>query len=126
MNALTLVQTSPPSNPDRMLVKCTVTGSYTDGTADPLPLNDIADPGAIGVIPNVGVATNPPAVTPGVYNSYTPGYTPVVERTVSGADTTFGLRWFAGGTELTSEAFPAAILNGEIFLEILVNLPTQQ
>ena len=126
-NALTLVQVSPPSNPDRMIVKCAVSGNYTNGTPDPLPLGAIGDPSAIGAIPLPGVGTNPPPVTPGVFNSFTEGYTPVVERTVTGGQTSFGLRWWdnANHAELASGAFPAAITGGEIFLEILVNLATQ-
>ena len=130
-NQLTLVQVSPPSNPDRMLVKCVVSGNYTNGTPDPLPLGAIQDPSAIGAIPLPGVATNPPPVTPGIFNSYTPGFFPVVERVVTGAgasqQTAFGLRWYqlSTGAELISEAFPAAITGGEIFLEIPVNLATQ-
>lgn len=125
-NALTLVQTSPPSNPDRMVLKNVVTGNYTSGTADPLPLSNIADPGAIGVITNAGSGTNPPPVTPSIWNAFCLGYYCEVERIVTNGVTTFGLRWFApGGAELATGAFPAAILDAEIFIEVLVDLFTQ-
>lgn len=126
-NQLTLVQTSPSSNPDRMLLKCAVSGDYVNGTPDPLPLNAVADPTAIGVIPNTGSATNPPPVTPGIFNQYTPGFFAVVERSVAAGQTTFGLRWYqlSTGAELISEAYPAAITGGEIFLEVPINLATQ-
>ena len=60
-NALKLVQTSPASNPDTNLVQVTVSGDYTSGTPDPLPLADIADPQALNQVPlnNVGAAPPP-------------------------------------------------------------------
>lgn len=125
MNALTLVQVSPASNPDRMLLKCVVSGNYTNGTPDPLPLNNISDPAGQGVIPNAGSETNPPPVTPGIFNSFTQGYAPQVERVVANGQTTFGLRWYQGGNELASGAFPAQITGGEIFIEVPINLATQ-
>ncbi len=125
MNALELVQTSPSSNPDRMLCALTVSGDYTNGTPDPLPLAAISDPSAIGVIPNAGSATNPPLVPPRVFG-FAGGYYAQVEKTVANGQTTFGLRWFSSqGNELASGAFPAAITGGQLTAEIFVNLATQ-
>jgi hypothetical protein len=122
MNALSLVQVSPASNPDTNIVNCTVGGNYVAGTPDPLPLNAIADPGAIGQVPMPGVAQNPPAVTPQVVNANCGGYYAQVVRTVAAGQTSFGLRWYgAEGAELASGAYPAAITGGEIFIAILVN-----
>lgn len=125
MNVLSLVQTSPSSNPDRMLLKCVVSGDYTQGTPDPLPLSNISDPSGMGVIPNSGSGTNPPAVTPSVFNAATQGYRAEVWRVVANGLTSFGLRWFSGGNELASGAFPAQIAGAEIFIEVLANLPAQ-
>ena len=125
MNALSLVQTSPASNPDTNIVKCTVSGNYVAGTADPLPLSAIADPGCIGQVPTPSIGTNPPPVTPQVVNANCGGYYAQVERSVAAGVTSFGLRWYgAEGSELGSGAFPAVITAGEIFIAILVNLVT--
>ena len=126
MNALTLVQVSPPSNPDTMICALAVSGNYTNGTPDPLPIGSISDPSAIGEIPLPGVATNPPPVPPKVFG-FAGGYYAQVQKTVSNQQTSFGLRWYASeGNELGSGAFPAAIAaNGQLFVEIKVNLATQ-
>jgi hypothetical protein len=120
-NALTLVQTSPASNPDKNTVSCAVTGAYTSGTPDPLPLAAIADPQELVQVP---MNTTPP-VTPRWFG-FCAGYYAQVQRSVSAGVTSFGLRWFAAeGSELASANFPAAILNGESFIEILCQT-TQQ
>lgn len=125
MNALTLVQTSPSSNPDRMVLKCVVSGNYVNGTPDPLPLDAISDAAAIGVIPNAGSKTNPPPVPPRVFG-FAGGYYAQVQKTVANGQTSFGLRWFASeGNELGSGAFPAAITGGQLFAEVLVDLAAQ-
>jgi hypothetical protein len=124
MNALKLVQTSPASNPDKMSCALTVSGDYTNGTPDPLPLNAISDPTAIGVIPNAGSETNPPSIPPRVYG-FAGGYEAQVQKTVANGQTTFGLRWYLGGVELASGAFPAAISGGQLFCDVLANLPQQ-
>jgi len=122
-NAVALVQTSPASNPDRNIVKVTVSGSYVNGTADTLPLTAISDPQVL-----VQVPFNPQnlPVTPYLLNSATPGYFAEVQRVTTNGVVTFGLRWFqlSTGAELISEAYPAAITGGEIFIEILC--PTVQ
>lgn len=124
-NALKLLQVSPSSNPDRMECALTVSGDYTNGTPDPLPLNAISDPSAIGAIPNAGSETNPPAVPPRIYG-FAGGYYAQVEKTVANGLTTFGLRWYASeGNELATGAFPPAITGGQLFAEILVNLAQQ-
>ena len=122
MNALTLKQTfSPASNPDKNIVAITVSGNYTNGTADPLPLNAIADPGALGQVPQPNPGQNPPPVSP-KWSGFAGGYYAQVQRTVTNGVTAFGLRWYASeGNELGSGAFPAAITGGEHFLEVLVN-----
>ena len=118
MNALTLVQTSPASNPDRNIVKCVVSGNYTSGTADPLPLSSISDSQVLVQVPGLPA---PPPVTPYLLNEYTPGYYAQVQRVTTAGVVSFGLRWFqlSTGAELATGAFPAAITGGEIFLEIL-------
>lgn len=123
-NQLTLVQVSPPSNPDTMFVKCAVSGNYVNGTPDPLPLQNILDPQIIGAIPMTNTNLS---VTPAIFNSNCGGYYPQVQRSVTNGVTSFGLRWFqlSTGGELVSEAFPAAITGGEVFLEIKVNLAQQ-
>lgn len=120
-NALTLVQTSPATNPDRNIVDVAPSGNYVSGTPDNLPLAAIADPKVIVQVPLNNPGQNPPPVTPYILNNYTPGYYPVVERTVTNGVTSFGLRWFVSttGVELASMAYPAAITGGETFLEIL-------
>lgn len=122
-NVLTLVQVSPSSNPDRMICSVAVSGDYTNGTPDPLPLAAIADPGAIGRIPLPGVATNPPAAPPKVFG-FLNGYSAQVQKTVANGQTSFGLRWFApGGAEVATGPFPGGLLAGlQLFLEILVDL----
>jgi hypothetical protein len=124
-NALTLVQTSPASNPDTNLVKSVVSGAYVSGTADPLPLTSIADPDSLVQVPLNNPGAAPPPVTPEVFG-YTPGYFAQVQRIVTNGVTSFGLRWFqlSTGAELATGNFPAAITGGEIFLRILC--PTVQ
>jgi hypothetical protein len=120
MNALSLVQTSPASNPDTNIVKVTVTGAYVSGTADVLPLNAIADPLALNQVVSNNIGSAPPPVTPEVFG-YTPGFFAQVQRLVTNGVTSFGLRWFqlSTGAELASENFPAGITGGEIFLRML-------
>ena len=123
MNALSLAQTSPASNPDRNLVQVTVSGAYVHGTADPLPLDDISDPGALSQVP---FDPQRLVVTPSVYNAWCAGYYAQVERTVADGVSSFGLRWFESeGTELGSDPYPAAITGGEIFLEVLCPVTEQ-
>jgi hypothetical protein len=124
MNALKLLQTSPASNPDRNFAAITVSGNYVNGTADPLPLTAIADPGALGQVPLNNPGAQPPPVSPRWFG-FAGGYYAQVQRTVANGVTSFGLRWFgAEGAEVATGAFPAAITGGEHFLEILV--PTYQ
>lgn len=124
MNVLTLVQTSPASNPDTNIVKSTVSGNYVSGTADPLPLGSIADPQALNQVPLNNAGAAPPPVTPEVFGFWD-GYYAQVQRTVANGVTSFGLRWFESeGTELGSGAFPAGITGGETFVRILC--PTVQ
>lgn len=125
MNALTLVQTSPASNPDTNIVKVAVTGAYVQGTADALPLTAIADPQALNQVPLNNPSQNPPPVTPEVFG-FTLGYFAQVQKSVANGLTSFGLRWFqlSTGAELASANYPAAITGGEVFLRILC--PTVQ
>ncbi len=124
MNALSLVQTSPASNPDTNVVKATVSGAYVSGTADPLPLSAIADPLALNQVPLNNVGAAPPPVTPQVFGFWA-GYYAQVQRTITNGVTSFGLRWFLSeGSELGTGNFPAAITGGETFLRILC--PTVQ
>lgn len=124
MNALTLVQTSPVTNPDRNIVKAVVTGAYVLGTSDPLPLANIADPQVLVQVPLNDSGQNPPPISPRWFG-FCAGYYAQVQRTVVNGITSFGLRWFASeGTELATGAFPAAITGGESFIEILC--PTTQ
>lgn len=124
MNALTLVQTSPATNPDRNIVKATVSGNYTSGTLDPLPLEHIADSQVLVQVPLNNPRQNPPPVTPRWFGFCT-GYYAQVQHTVANGISSFGLRWFSpGGAELGSGAFPAQITGGESFIEILC--PTTQ
>jgi hypothetical protein len=120
MNALTLVQTSPATNPDTNIAKCVVTGAYVSGTADPLPLAAIADPQVLVQVPLNNPTQNPPPVTPSIFNLYAPGFTAQVQRIVTNGLTTFGLRWYQNstGAELATGNFPAAILAAELFIEI--------
>lgn len=120
-NILTLKQTSPATNPDRNIVDVSPSGNYTNGTPDPLPLNAILDPLSLTQVPMNNIGSNPPPVTPYILNNYTPGFYPIVERTVANGTTSFGLRWFVSttGIEIGSGAYNAAIVNGETFLEIL-------
>lgn len=127
MNALTLSQTSPASNPDTNIVSIATTGNYTSGTADPLPLTAILDPLGLNQVPlnNPGVA--PPNVDPQWFG-YAAGYYAQVQRTGAGTGASpyvWGLRWFISeGSELGSGAFPAAITAARQFLRILC--PTTQ
>lgn len=124
-NKLTLLQTSPPSNPDRNVCSCAVSGNYTQGTADPLPLTAIADPGAIGQVPMNNPGAAPPPVSPRAFG-YWNGYYPQVQRTVTNGVTSFGLRWYESeGNELGSGGYPGGITGGETFIEILVPLSKQ-
>lgn len=118
-NALTLVQTSPATNPDTNIVKSAVSGAYVSGTADLLPLTAIADSQVVVQVPLNNPGQNPPPVTP-KWSGFCGGYYAQVQRTVTNGITSFGLRWFsAQGSELASGAFPAAITGGESFIEIL-------
>lgn len=125
MNALTLVQTSPATNPDRNIVKVTPSGAYPVG-GDPLPLTAIADSQVLVQVPLNNPGQNPPPVTPYFLNYYTPGFYPVVERIVTAGITSFVVRWFISttGIEIAAGAYNANILSGEVFLEILC--PTTQ
>lgn len=124
MNALTLVQTSPATNPDTNVVKATVSGNYVSGTADTLPLTAIADPLGLNQVPLNNPGAAPPPVTPKWFG-YCAGYYAQVQRIVTNGVTSFGLRWFLfEGSELASGAFPAGITGGESFIEILC--PTTQ
>jgi hypothetical protein len=124
MNALTLVQTSPASNPDTNIVKVTVSGAYVITVADTLPLNAISDPQQLNQVPLNNAGAAPPPVTPEVFGFWA-GYYAQVQRIVTNGVTSFGLRWFESeGTELPSENYPAAITGGETFLRILC--PTTQ
>lgn len=119
MNALNLVQTSPASNPDKNFLACTVSGNYTDGTADPLPLSAITDSQVLVQVPQNNIGAAPPPVTPRWFG-FCAGYYAQVQRTVTNGVTSFGLRWFSSqGSELGSGAFPAAITGGESFIEML-------
>jgi hypothetical protein len=124
MNALTLVQTSPASNPDTNLIKVAVSGAYVSGTGDVLPLNAIADPLTLNQVVSNNIATAPPPVSPEVFG-YTPGYSAQVERVVTGVGlaqtTAFYLRWTVAttGLELASGAYPVAFATFEIFLRML-------
>jgi hypothetical protein len=123
-NTLKLVQTSPPSNPDRNIAAVTVIGNYINGTADNLPLSAISDPQILGQVPQPNPGQNPPPVSPKWFG-FCAGYYAQVQRTVANGVTSFGLRWFSNqGAELGTGAYPAAITGGENFLEIQVN--TQQ
>jgi hypothetical protein len=126
MNALSLVQTSPASNPDTNMLKVTVTGAYVNGTADTLPLNAISDTQQLNQVVSNNIGSAPPPVTPEVFG-FTLGYFAQVQRVVTNGVTSFGLRWFqlSTGAELASENFPAAITGGEIFLRMLCQT-TQQ
>jgi hypothetical protein len=121
MNMLTLVQTSPATNPDTNVVKCVVSGAYVNGTADTLPLAAIADPQVLVQVPLNNPGQNPPPVTPAIRNCSAIGFYAVVTRVLANGITTFGLRWFQESTnaELASEAYPAAITGAEIFIDIL-------
>lgn len=127
MNALTLVQTSPASNPDTNLASIATTGAYVSGTPDPLPLSSIADPQTLVQVPmnNPGIA--PPNVDPEWFG-FAAGYYAQVQRTGAGTAASpyaWGLRWFLSeGSELGTGAFPAAILAARQFLRILC--PTTQ
>lgn len=124
-NALKLVQTSPASNPDRNFVKVTVTGAYVNGTPDNLDLTKIADPNALGQVPMNNPGAAPPVVSPRWFG-FANGYYAQVQRTVANGVTSFGLRWYASeGAEIASANYPADILNGEHFLEVLVNVAQQ-
>lgn len=124
MNALKMAQTSPANNPDRNLVAITVSGNYTNGTADPLPLTAISDPQVVTQVPLNNPGAAPPPVSPR-WSGFANGYYAQVQRTVANGVTSFGLRWYSNqGAELGSGAFPADITGGEHFLEVLV--PTQQ
>jgi hypothetical protein len=124
MNALTLVQTSPATNPDTNLIKVAVSGAYVSGTGDVLPLNAIADPQALNQVVSNNIGTAAPPVTPEVFG-YTPGYSAQVQRVVTGvglaAVTSFFLRWTvaATGAELATGAYPAGFAAFEIFLRML-------
>lgn len=121
MNLLTLVQTSPATNPDTNVVKVVVSGNYTNGTADPLPLSAILDPQVLVQVPLNNPGQNPPPVTPYFLNIYALGFYALVQRTVANGITSFGLRWFQESTnaELVTGAFPAGITGAEIFIAIL-------
>ncbi len=125
MNALTLVQTSPASNPDKNIMSCAVTGAYVNGTADTLPLSAIADPQILVQVPLNNIGAAPPPVTPRWFG-FCAGYYAQVQRIVTNGVTSFGLRWFASeGNEIATANYPAAILNGESFIEAL-SQTTQQ
>ena len=128
MNALTMVQTSPASNPDTNFCSIATTGNYTNGTPDPLPLTAIADPQVVVQVPLNNPGAAPPNVDP-VWSGYANGYYAQVQRTGAGtlaSPYAWGLRWYSNqGAELGSGAFPAAILAARHFLSILCPV-TQQ
>jgi hypothetical protein len=119
MAKLTLLAISSKVNPERMLVKVTPAANYVQGTADLFDMTQIADPSNIGLIPMNAV----PILTPSPYNENLGGnYTAIVRGTTL---SNYGIRYYAaGGTEVATGAMPAAILAGELTLDILV--PTDQ
>jgi hypothetical protein len=138
--ALTLVQTSPYSNPDRMQLKGAFSGTYPAG-GEPLlygqnanGTDQIADPQQIGRIPTNAPNLNPLPVTPYPLNEWLSGYYTEIQRVVNASGTSFFVHVFnPGGTELTGgTAYSslslvngvAPLLAGEWFCEILVP-PTQ-
>jgi hypothetical protein len=133
MLGLTLVQTSPATNPDRTIVKVNFSGIYPQG-GDRLPLENILDPLALNQVPLNNSAQNPPPVTPYVLNEWLDGYTTQIQRVVTGVGlnqlTNFYLRLFSsGGGEFPAGTTYAsangnAILTGVVFIEILC--PTVQ
>lgn len=128
MNALTMAQTSPASNPDTNLASIATTGNYTSGTADTLPLTGIQDTQIVVQVPLNNPGAAPPFVDPEWFG-YAAGYYAQVQRTGAGTSASpyaWGLRWFASeGSELGSGAFPAAITGARHFLRILCPV-TQQ
>lgn len=128
MNALTMAQTSPASNPDTNLCSIATTGAYVSGTADPLPLTAIADSQLVVQVPLNNPGMNPPTVDPDWFG-YAAGYYAQVQRTGAGTVASpyaWGLRWFLfEGSELGSGNFPAAITGARHFLRILCPV-TQQ
>lgn len=134
MISLTLVQTEPATNPDTNVCLAGFSGNYVEGTGDQLPLANISDPQQVGQVPiPPSVATNPPPQTPYFRNCWINGYYLQVQRILTAAatpggpvTTAFFVRVFApGGAELVSEAYPAALTQGEVFLAIAVDLARQ-
>jgi hypothetical protein len=107
MLGLTLVQTSPATNPDRNIVKVNFSGTYPPG-GDRLPLENILDPDILVRVPLNNPTKAPPPVTPHIWSEWLDGYYTQIQRVVTGV----------GLAEVTN------FLNGEVFLEILC--PTVQ
>ncbi|HUD74177.1 MAG TPA: ice-binding family protein [Terracidiphilus sp.] len=103
---LTLLQTSPATNPDRNIVKVNFSGIYPAG-GDLIPLTNIADPQVLVQVPLNNPTQAPPPVTPYILNEWLDGYYGQIQRVVTGsglaAQTNFYLRMFnPGGVEFAA------------------------
>ena len=143
MLAAKVLGVSPASNPDRIQVQVTFSGDYgVNGTGDPLnlaPYDQVNNPGGVTNPENIPLPEipagldQPPSVLSenigGYYVQPSPGpasgETNGVANTVA-AKNGFALRQYApGGAELaTNAAYNAAVLAGEVVLEII--LPKNQ
>lgn len=120
--AVAVAKYSPAVNPDRVILKLTFTGNYTQTAGDTLNLNPASwsDPNGVGVIGN---PLNPPSINPQVISNNFNGTdaSDVAFVVPSTSLATYKLRIFAiGGTELSTAAYPADILAGNMFIEMFI------
>lgn len=129
MLSLTLKQVDAATNPTRNICLVGFSGVYPPG-GDLLPLTAILDPNELVQVPLNDPTQAPPPVTPHIWNEWLHGYYGQIERVVTGVGlntlTNFYLRLFSpGGVEFSGGTpYASAIVNGEMFIEILC--PTVQ
>jgi len=112
---------SPNGVPDRLFLKCILTGNYTAG-GDPLNLNPTAfqDPNGIGIL---GYPDTVPQIDPAVFSQvFTGAYALYQAQVVQGATLgTYKLQIQSGGVELAAGAYPAGLLNQYVIIEVVWN-----
>jgi hypothetical protein len=101
--------------PDSVLLGVTPTGNYTTG-GDTANLNPstFSDPNGVGVL---GDPLNQPTTPPSIHSQSLSGY---YAQLIPGATlATNKIQFFASeGSELAQGAYPAAILNGSLTVEL--------
>lgn len=115
MIALSVAKYVPAVNPNVVFLKATITGNYTQVTGDAINLTPSSwtDPNALGVVGPDSL----PTITPAPFSQSLGGYYAEITKGTTLAN--YLIRFFSSqGAELATGAYPAAILNGELTIEV--------